>query len=84
MRIGDTWLADRVYSGVPAAELGREQSITVGPMSGQANVVAWLTKRGLECTDETIVRILSAAKAGDHVLADDEIFSLLGDGSEAG
>jgi len=84
MRIGDTWLADRVYSGVPAAELGREQSITVGPMSGQANAVAWLTKRGLECTEERIAGILRAAKAGDHVLADDEIYALIGDGSATG
>ena len=84
MRIGDTWLADRVYSGVPAAELGREQSITVGPMSGQANAVAWLTKRGLECSEERIADILRAAKAGDHVLADDEIYALIGDGSATG
>ena len=79
MRIGHTWLADRIYSGVPAAELGREQSITVGPMSGQANAVAWLTKRGLECTDERVATILAAAKAGDHVLTEDETFALLGD-----
>ena len=71
-------------AGSPPPNSGGSSRSRWGPMSGQANVVAWLTKRGLECTDETIVRILSAAKAGDHVLADDEIFSLLGDGSEAG
>ena len=32
---GDTWLADRVYSGVPAATFGMHQEIAVGPMSGQ-------------------------------------------------
>jgi 2-isopropylmalate synthase len=77
LRTGDVWLADRIYSGVPAAELGREQSITVGPMSGQANAIAWLTKRDLECTDEIVDLVLSAAKAADHVLTDDEIFALL-------
>ena len=28
---GDTWLADRVYSGVPAATFGMHQEIAVGP-----------------------------------------------------
>jgi 2-isopropylmalate synthase len=77
-RAGAAWLADRIYSGVPAAELGREQSITVGPMSGQANAIAWLTKRDLECTDEIVDLILSSAKAGDHVLTEGEIYALLG------
>jgi 2-isopropylmalate synthase len=77
LRTGDVWLADRIYSGVPAAELGREQSITVGPMSGQANAIAWLTTRDLECTDEIVDLVLSAAKAADHVLTDEEIFALL-------
>jgi len=78
LRTGDTWLANRIYSGVPADELGREQEITVGPMSGKANAVAWLTKRGESCEDETVDMILAAAKASDHVLRDDEIFELLG------
>src|SRR4029077_9185766 len=34
---GDEWLADRVYSGVPAAMVGRHQVIEVGPMSGLWN-----------------------------------------------
>ncbi len=78
MRTGDTRLANRIYSGVPADELGREQSITIGPMSGQANVVAWLSKRELECTEEMVESILEVAKKGDHVLADAEIHALLG------
>jgi 2-isopropylmalate synthase len=77
MRTGDSWLANRIYSGVPADELGRSQEITVGPMSGKANAVAWLTKRGHECDEETIEKILSTAKASDHVLAEDEILGLL-------
>jgi 2-isopropylmalate synthase len=76
-RTGDTWLANRIYSGVPADELGREQEITVGPMSGKANAVAWLTKRGHTCDEETIDKILAAAKASNHVLVEDEILGIL-------
>ena len=77
LRRGDEWLADRVYSSVPAAECGREQVITVGPMSGQANVLAWLLRRGLEADAEAVERVLDAAKASDHVLSDEEIHALL-------
>jgi 2-isopropylmalate synthase len=76
-RTGDIWLSNRIYSGVPAEELGREQNITVGPMSGKANAVAWLTKRGLECDEETVDKILETAKVSDHVLTEDEILGLL-------
>lgn len=77
IRTGDTWLANRIYSGVPADELGREQSITVGPMSGKANAVAWLIQHGHEPTDEVADRVLAAAKATDHVLTEQEILPLL-------
>lgn len=80
IRTGDTWLANRIYSGVPADELGREQEITVGPMSGKANAVAWLSKRGYECDEETVDKILDVAKASDHVLQDDEILGCLSSG----
>lgn len=77
IRSGDSWLANRIYSGVPAEDLGREQKITVGPMSGKANAVAWLTKRGYECDEETVDKILAAAKTSDRVLGEDEILGLL-------
>ncbi len=77
MRTGDTWLANRIYSGVPADELGREQEITVGPMSGKANAVAWLSKRGHPCDETTVDKVLAAAKTSDHVLCEDEILGLL-------
>ena len=73
MQTGDVWLANRIYSGVPADELGREQEIMVGPMSGKANAVAWLSKRGLPCDDACVDKILAAAKQSDHVLCEDEI-----------
>jgi 2-isopropylmalate synthase len=77
LRTGDTWLANRIYSGVPADELGREQEITVGPMSGKANAVAWLTKRGHTCDEETVDKILAAAKASDHVLREEEVLGFV-------
>lgn len=77
LRTGDTWLANRIYSGVPADELGREQEITVGPMSGKANAVAWLNKRGHSCDEATVDKILAAAKTSNHVLCEDEILDLM-------
>jgi len=77
MRTGDTWLANRIYSGVPADELGRQQEITVGPMSGKANAVAWLSNHGHTCDEPTVEKVLAAAKTSDHVLSETEILGLL-------
>ena len=74
---GDTWLEDRVYSAIPAALVGRHQTITVGPMSGQANVVAWLKDHHIEPTPSRITLILNAAKQTAHILSDEEIMSLV-------
>ncbi len=70
---GDTRLADLVYSAVPASLIGRRQTITVGPMSGQANVVAWLRDHGIEAVPALVTAILAAAKQTTHVLSDDEM-----------
>src|SRR5512138_1542258 len=43
---GHEWLADRIYSSVPAGMLGLKQEINVGPMCGESNVVYWLTEHG--------------------------------------
>ena len=82
-RRGDSWLADRVYSSVPAGECGREQVITVGPMSGQANVIAWLTAHGLAHDPEVVERVLAAAKASNHVLGEGEILAVLASATAA-
>jgi len=76
LRKGDRALADRVYSGVPASALGREQRIEVGPMSGESNVVFWLESHGHEATPERIARILERAKASDRLLSADELEKL--------
>jgi 2-isopropylmalate synthase len=70
---GDAWLADRVYSGVPAGMFGRKQEICVGYMSGMSNVNYWLRQRKIEPSKELVDAILAKAKTTDHILSDDEI-----------
>ena len=65
----DEWLANHVYSGVPADLLGRSQEIGMGPMSGRSNVVYWFKSHGLEATDERIDRILGVAKEAETLLS---------------
>jgi 2-isopropylmalate synthase len=70
---GDTWLANRVYSGVPADLFGLEQVIAVGPMSGRSNVSYFLEKRGIAATDEQVQRVLDLAKKTPRLLTEEEI-----------
>ncbi len=70
---GHAWLADRIYSGVPAGMFGREQEIEIGHYSGESNVIYWLRKRGYEPTPELVKAVFAAAKRGNRVLTDDEI-----------
>jgi 2-isopropylmalate synthase len=75
---GNNWLANRVYSGVPAELFGLHQTIEIGPMSGRHNVDYWLREHHLEVSDEKIHAILEAAKAGNHILSEHEIRELAG------
>jgi 2-isopropylmalate synthase len=77
VRKNDHDLVDAVYSGVPAALVGREQEVDVGPMSGRSNVIFWLEKRGLTASDEMVDRILGEAKKSDSVLQEDQIREVL-------
>jgi 2-isopropylmalate synthase len=70
---GDAWLADRVYSGVPASMVGREQEIEVGPMCGLSNVVFWLEHHGYKADDAVVQAVFKAAKASPRVLTDAEV-----------
>ncbi|HLN58790.1 MAG TPA: LeuA family protein [Thermoanaerobaculia bacterium] len=74
---GDAWLADRVYSGVPASMVGRTQVIEVGPMSGLSNVHCWLENHGVEPRKDLQEAIFSRAKESDRVLTDEEIWSVV-------
>ena len=42
-RKGDDWLADRIYSGVPAGDFGFRQKIRIGPMSAAGSSPAPMT-----------------------------------------
>jgi len=74
---GDDWLADRVYSGVPAGEFGREQEIEIGHMSGMSNVRYWLESRGVAATEEICREILSLAKSCPTTLSEEQIISVV-------
>jgi 2-isopropylmalate synthase len=76
-RKGDEWLADAVYSGVPARMFGREQLIEIGPMSGKSNVIFWLERHGVEPTAERVERIFNHAKQRNSVLTDEEVMALI-------
>ena len=75
-QIGDEWLADRVYSGVPAALVGCHQVIEIGPMSGESNVVHWLKERNLPLDPELIQAIFELAKESRSVLGEDEVLEV--------
>ena len=75
---GDAWLANRVYSGVPADMVGLEQVIKIGPMSGRSNVVWVLEKNGVEPTDERVERVLHLAKNTPRLLTSEEVLSAAG------
>ncbi len=74
---GEAFLGDRVYSGVPASEFGREQEIGIGPMSGVSNVRYWCRKRDIEPTDELAKAILAKAKEGKRLMSDEEVFAVI-------
>jgi 2-isopropylmalate synthase len=76
---GDEWLADRIYSGVPAGMFGKAQQIEIGHYSGESNVVYWLQSRGIDASSELVKHILTAAKRGSRVLNSDEVRELISD-----
>ncbi|MGH7657893.1 MAG: LeuA family protein [Gemmatimonadales bacterium] len=75
---GDEWLADRVYSSVPASVFGLTQRIEISPLSGLSNVKYWLAEHGYDGGDEVLAgELLRAAKAADHVLDEEECHGLV-------
>ncbi len=74
MNMGDDWLVDRVYSGVPASLFGLEQTIEVSPVSGLSNVRYWLDKHGYDASDRRLSEaVFQLAKRSDHTLTREEI-----------
>jgi len=74
---GDDWLADRIYSGVPAEWFGRRQEIQIGHQSGVSNVKFWLQERGIEARDDLVQAVFAAAKETNRVLSDDEVMAVV-------
>jgi 2-isopropylmalate synthase len=72
---GDIDLMDAVYSAIPASIVGRKQEIEVGPMSGKSNVVFWLERHGIPCSDPVIDRVFAKAKQSTTVLTEAEILA---------
>ncbi|MEO5509347.1 MAG: 2-isopropylmalate synthase [Longimicrobiales bacterium] len=71
---GDTWLADRVYSSIPASELGLKQRIDISHVSGMSNVKFWLTEHGYDATNDALCQhIFGLAKTTSRVLLDEEL-----------
>lgn len=77
MRKGDDWLANRVYSSVPAEYVGRRQMIEVGPMSGQSNVVYWLGEHGIEAHPGLVDTIFAACKESSALLGEADIQTIV-------
>lgn len=74
---GDDFLANRIYSAVPAELFGRKQEIEIGPASGQHNVAYWLKERGISPTGALVQAILERAKQARTVLSETEITQIV-------
>ena len=70
---GDDWLADRVYSGVPAGDFGLQQVIRIGHMSGRSNVIHWLKRNGYEAEDNLVAHMFDVAKSKRRMMTDEEV-----------
>jgi len=79
---GQAWLADRVYSGVPASIIGRRQEIEIGHMSGASNVHFFLSSRGLDDADRVCEAILEAAKKSERLLTEEEVLEIFREWAE--
>jgi len=74
---GADWLADRVYSGVPASMVGLKQKIEIGFMSGVSNIVYWLKEHGIEPEKQLVDEIFTAAKQHSRILTDDDVWNIV-------
>jgi 2-isopropylmalate synthase len=77
-RKGHAWLADRIYSGVPAGDFGLAQRIEISPVSGLSNVRYWLDENGFDSADQELCQhIFDTAKRLSRVLRDDELRAMV-------
>jgi isopropylmalate/homocitrate/citramalate synthase len=75
---GHAWLADRVYSGVPAGDFGLAQRIEISHVSGLSNVKYWLEEHGYDASDQGLCQyVFECAKRVSRVLRDDEVDAMI-------
>ena len=67
MKKGDNWLADRVYSGVPAGDFGLKQVIRIGHMAGRSNIIWWLEQMDTNQPTIWLVIFLKLQKVSDEI-----------------
>ena len=77
MKKGDHWLADRVYSGVPANDYGLQQKIRIGHMSGRSNIVWWLQQNNIDVSDELVAHLFEVAKSQRRLMDDQEVLNAI-------
>lgn len=77
MKKGDNWLADRVYSGVPAGDFGLKQIIRIGHMSGRSNIIWWLEQNGIDADENLVEYLFEVAKQQKRNMLDSEIFDAI-------
>ncbi len=71
-----TWVAERVYDGIPASRLGREQRIEVGAGSGRANILYWLDRHRIEPDEAVIASLTEAIARADRTYSDEELLAI--------
>jgi 2-isopropylmalate synthase len=74
--MNDDWLADHIYSSIPAKELGIEQRIEIGPLSGKSNIKYFLEKNGIQ-NPELLNVIWDEAKNSDATLTLQQLARIL-------
>lgn len=74
---GHNWLADRIYSSVPAGEFGLQQKIEIGPMSGQSNIIYWLQQHDINPSQQLVDKIFSYAKESNTILENSQVLSII-------
>jgi len=83
MNKGDNWLADRVYSGVPAGDFGLQQVIRIGHMSGRSNVIHWLERNEYEAGGDLVAHLFEVAKSQRRMMTDEEVHSAISEFRES-
>ena len=73
----DAFMADRIYSGVPANMFGRQQEIEIGHMSGLSNVIYWLESRHIVAEENMVREIYSRAKDTNRLLTEAEVMTVV-------